>query len=84
MMKTVVGIVANAAVGTVISNVVNHTTPKNVKTAGKALTVVGSFVIGQLVTDQVTTYAEEQYDSVRNLFKKPEKKDIDIQPLGEA
>ena len=84
MIKTVVGIVANAAVGTVINNVVNHTTPKNVKTAGKVLTVVGGFVIGQLVTDQVTTFAEEQYDSVRNLFKKPEKKDIDIQPLGEA
>lgn len=84
MMKTVVGIVANAAVGTAIGNVVKHTTPRRAKTAGKVLATLGGMVIGQLVTNQVTTYAEEQYDSVRNLFKKPEKKDIDIQPLEEA
>ena len=68
MFKAVVGFVASAGAGKVVSNIVKATTPSDISKINKVLLAVGSFAIGGIVGDQASKYVGEQIDAVIGVY----------------
>lgn len=69
--KVAVSAVASMSVGAVVTNVVKATTPANVSTANKILTVVGGFVLSSMVGAAASTFVTHELNQIF-----PEKKAV--------
>lgn len=78
MVKVIIGAITSMGVSQVVGNVVNATTPDNLKTAQKAATVVGGMVLSAALGTVAGKYMEDQYNEVEAMFKKkPEDDDVE-------
>lgn len=64
LVKNAISFVASVGVGVVVKNAVQHTTPDNLDKLTKVGIVVGGFVVGSMIADQASKYAENQVDEV--------------------
>lgn len=64
LIKNTVSFVATIGVGAVVGNAVKHTTPGDLKKVSKVAVLIGGFVVGSMVNDAATKYAEKQVDDI--------------------
>lgn len=72
--KSIIGLAASVGAGQVVTNVIRTTTPYQISKVGKVLTGVGGFVIGTMVGDAASKYAEgrmtEMAEQVKDVMNK--------------
>lgn len=66
-IKTVVKFVAALGVGSIVTNIISHTTPKNVKFLEKACIFVGGALLTDVAISAVSEQVDEQADDVVEL-----------------
>lgn len=67
MLKVFTGaatLITSASTGIVVSNVIRHNTPKDLKPYERVLTRVGDFVVSGVIADLAANYVEKQINEL--------------------
>lgn len=70
LLKTAVSLATSSGVGTVVGNLVRHTTPPGLTRAQKILVGIGGFALSSLVGDMLGKQAERNIDEAASGFRR--------------
>ena len=68
-VKMIGSFVISVGVGSILGNIVAHTTPENTGKIGKACIYLGGAVITAMSKEQVCNYAEKKFDDAVGAIK---------------
>jgi hypothetical protein len=76
LIKKVAGVVVSIGVGAIVNNVVKSTTPSTTSKIMKVCIMIGSFVLGGMISDKATEHAENMITKtakdVKDALNEPE------------
>lgn len=66
--KQILTSVASLGVGTVVTQIIKHTTPVDLTPYNKVAVAIGGIVIGSMVADVTTNHINGQFDEIADLI----------------
>jgi len=68
LIKQVVGLLVTAGLGTIVKNVIDHTTPYTITTLKKVGVSIGGVVLTMMVSDAANKFVEGKIDELSEKY----------------